>query len=70
MAKWWVNPPSGAPVSYSSEAAAKRAAKSVKGAQVSTSKGPTHTLKPLKGLLAAFKRDKTGAPPPRDKFWR
>ncbi len=72
MAKWWVNPPTGAPVSYSSEAAAKRAARSVQGAQVSTSKGPTRTLKPLKGFLAALRADNASRPgkAPKDKFWR
>ena len=63
MAKWWVNPPTGTPVSYSSEAGARRAAKSVKGAKVSQRKGPTIIEKVLK----AFVRDKGTKLPPRDK---
>jgi len=61
--KWWVNPPTGTPVSYGSKARADRAAKSVKGASVSKRKGPTIIEKVLK----AFVKDKPGKMPPRDK---
>ena len=61
--KWWVNPPTGTPVSYGSESSARRAARSVKGAQVSKRKGPTIIEKVLK----AFVKDKPAKLPPRDK---
>jgi len=68
MAKWWVNPPTGTPVSYPTKAAAERAKRSIKGAEVSQTKGPTRTLKVIKDML----RGGTGRGPklPRDKFWR
>ena len=61
--KWWVNPPTGTPVSYPSRQRAERAAKSVKGATVSPRKGPTIIEK----LLKAFVGDRGTKMPPRDK---
>lgn len=49
--KYWVNPPTGTPVGYSTREAAAKAAKSIRGAEVSTRKGPTRTLKALSALL-------------------
>jgi len=63
MAKWWVNPPTGTPVSYPTRAKAINAARNVKGAHVSERKGPTIIEKVLK----AFVGDRGTKLPPRDK---